>query len=114
MPAAEIDIPVELVRDLLREQHRDLADLPLRVLANGWDNVLVRIGEELVARLPRRAVAVDLIRREQEWLPQLAPALPLPIPVPVRLGRPGCGYPWPWTVLAYLPGEPAAVTPPRR
>jgi aminoglycoside phosphotransferase (APT) family kinase protein len=56
----------------------------------------VRIGDDLVVRLPRRAVAVDLLLHEQRWLPGLAPQLPLPIPAPVRTGRPGPGYPWPW------------------
>jgi hypothetical protein len=36
MPAAEVDVSVELVRQLLAEQHPDLAGLALGVLANGW------------------------------------------------------------------------------
>jgi hypothetical protein len=36
MPAAEVDVSVELVRQLLAEQHPDLAGLALEVLANGW------------------------------------------------------------------------------
>ena len=34
-PTAEIDIDATLVRGLLREQHPDLADLPIRALASG-------------------------------------------------------------------------------
>jgi aminoglycoside phosphotransferase (APT) family kinase protein len=112
MPAAELDIDVELVAGLLHDQHPDLAGLPLRHLAHGWDNVSFRLGDELVVRLPRRAAAVDLVVHEQRWLGELAPRLPLPIPVPVRLGRPGRGYPWPWSVVPWLAGTSWEAAPP--
>ena len=105
MPAAEVHVDAAVVRTLLAEQFPDLAGLPVRLLANGWDNVLYRIGEELVARLPRRRVAVPLIESEQRWLPELARDLPLPVPEPVGIGVPGAGYPWPWTVCRHLPGD---------
>jgi aminoglycoside phosphotransferase (APT) family kinase protein len=77
-------------------------------LANGWDNELYRVGDGLVARLPRRAFAAGIIKNEQRWLPGLAPRLPLPIPCPERTGVPACGYPYSWSVVPYLPGVPAA------
>jgi aminoglycoside phosphotransferase (APT) family kinase protein len=89
MPPAEVDVSLGLVRRFIAEQMPDLADRPLRMLARGWDNVMVRLGDHLAARLPRRAVAVDLLLHEQRWLADLAPRLPLPIPAPVRIGRPG-------------------------
>jgi aminoglycoside phosphotransferase (APT) family kinase protein len=112
MPPAEVDVSLGLVRRLIAEQMPDLADRPLRMLAHGWDNVMVRLGDDLIARLPRREVAVDLLVHEQRWLPGLAARLPLPIPAPVRIGRPGPGYPWPWSVVAHLPGDIASRTPP--
>lgn len=111
-PPADIDIDEALIRRLLRAQHRDLADLPLRIMESGWDNVMVRLGEDLALRLPRRAVADRLIRNEQKWLPSLAPALPLPIPAPLRTGVPGEGFPFHWSVLRWLPGEAADLAPP--
>src|SRR5690242_12560198 len=108
MPAAEVEVSVDLVRRLLTDQHPDLARLPVEFLANGWDNELYRVGDELVARLPRRALGAQIITNEQRWLPELAPRLPLPIPDPERTGVPGCGYPYPWSVVPYLPGVPAA------
>src|SRR5947199_9685209 len=104
MPAAAVDVDEPLVRSLLREQHPDLAGLPLQVAAFGWDNVVYRLGSELAVRLPRRAVAVPLVEHEQRWLPQLARRLPLPIPAPVRTGAPGRGYPWPWSIGPLRPG----------
>jgi aminoglycoside phosphotransferase (APT) family kinase protein len=81
-------------------------------MANGWDNLMCRLGAELIIRLPRRAVAADLIRHEQRWLPELAPRLPLAVPAPVRIGRATADYPWPWSIVPFLPGRPAASSPP--
>jgi aminoglycoside phosphotransferase (APT) family kinase protein len=112
MPAAEVEVSADLVRRLLADQHPDLALLPVEFLANGWDNELYRVGDGLVARLPRRALAAQIITNEQRWLPGLAPRLPLPIPYPERTGVPGCGYPYSWSVVPYLPGIPAAQAGP--
>ncbi len=101
----------DLVRRLLSAQQPDLARLPIEQIANGWDNVIYRLGADLV-RLPRRAAAAALLVHEQQWLSILAPRLPLPIPAPVRIGRPDLGYPWAWSVVSFLPGRVAAQTPP--
>ena len=108
MPAAEVEVSADLVRRLLAGQHPDLARLPVEFLANGWDNELYRVGDGLVARLPRRALGAEIIKNEQRWLPGLAPRLPLPIPYPERTGVPAHGYPYSWSVVPYLPGVPAA------
>ena len=108
MPAADVEVSADLVRRLLADQHPDLACLPVEFLANGWDNELYRVGDRLVARLPRRALGAQIITNEQRWLPGLAPRLPLPIPYPERTGVPGRGYPYSWSVVPYLPGVPAA------
>jgi aminoglycoside phosphotransferase (APT) family kinase protein len=112
MPTAEVDISPDLVRRLLAAQQPDLAHRPIMVIANGWDNVLCRVGDELVARLPRREAAARLVVHEQRWLPVLQPRLPLPVPAPVRTGQPGLGYPWPWSIIPFLPGQVASRNPP--
>ena len=109
-PPAEIDVDEGLVRSLLTDQHPDLADLPLEELDSGWDNVLWRLGDGLLVRLPRRAAAAVLAANEQRWLPALAPGLPLIVPVPLRIGQPADRYPWPWTVVPWLDGTPADHT----
>ncbi|WP_235912132.1 aminoglycoside phosphotransferase family protein [Ruania zhangjianzhongii] len=109
MPAAEVDVDLPLVHRLLTDQHPDLADLPMEVVANGWDNVMLRLGEELVARLPRRQAAAALVEHEQLVLPRLADRLPVAVPEPVRVGRATDYYPWSWTVARWLPGAPAAA-----
>jgi aminoglycoside phosphotransferase (APT) family kinase protein len=111
MPAAEVDIDDHLVRSLLRGQHPDLADRSIVELANGWDNVIYRLGDDLTVRLPRRAMAALLVEHEQRVLPGFAERLPIAIPAPVRVGRPALGYPWSWSVNPWFPGTVAATTP---
>lgn len=111
-PPAEVELGAEKVRALLLAQQPDLAHLPLRLFESGWDNVLYRLGDAYLVRLPRRQAAARLCRNEQRFLPSLAADLPLPVSAPVRFGRPGEGYPWPWSVLPWLPGETADLRPP--
>jgi len=108
MPAADVAVTADLVRRLLAGQHPDLANQRVEFLANGWDNALFRVGDRLVARMPRRELGATIIRHEQRWLPLLAPRLPLPIPYPERTGHSALGYPYSWSVVPFLPGTPAA------
>lgn len=105
-PPADFALDAALVEGLLADQHPDLATLPVQAVESGWDNRMFRLGETFAARLPRRAQAADLIRREQEWLPRFAGRLDLPIPAPVRVGEPGRGYPCRWSVVPWLEGQP--------
>jgi aminoglycoside phosphotransferase (APT) family kinase protein len=111
MPAAEVDVTVDLVRALLLEQHPDLADLQLSELANGWDNAIFRLGSDYTVRVPRRAAAAELVVNEARWLAGLAQRLPIPIPEPVRIGRPTASYPWHWNVCPWFEGEVASECP---
>jgi aminoglycoside phosphotransferase (APT) family kinase protein len=108
----DIEITAELIRDLLHDQHPDLAGLPVELGARGWDNQLWRLGDDLAVRLPWATPSADaLLRKEYAWLPVLAPDLPLPVPVPQRLGEPSERFPRPWTVTTWVPGAPADRAP---
>ncbi|MGW6574199.1 aminoglycoside phosphotransferase family protein [Streptomyces sp. NPDC054945] len=112
MTHTRTEVTAELVRDLLRDQHPDLADRPVRFGARGWDNQLWRLGEDLAVRLPWATPSADaLLRKEHAWLPGLAPGLPLPVPVPQRIGEPSERFPRPWIVTTWVPGEPADRAP---
>ncbi|MFF2008464.1 aminoglycoside phosphotransferase family protein [Streptomyces sp. NPDC058195] len=102
----EFEITADLVRDLLREQHPDLAGLALREVAGGWGNQMWRLGDELAVRMQRKDPTPELQLNERRWLPVLAPRLPLPIPTPVRLGEPSERFPKHWTVMTWVSGEP--------
>jgi aminoglycoside phosphotransferase (APT) family kinase protein len=108
-PAAQTELSVELVIRLIAHQFPDLASMPVRFVAEGWDNAMYRVGDDLCARLPRRKVAEDLIKVEQRWLGQLAPHLPVPIPAVLRLGKPDFGYPWVWSLVPWMGGQPVGV-----
>lgn len=106
------EITADLVVALLREQHPDLADLPLTFGASGWDNQLWRLGDELAVRLPWATDdAGELLLKEYSLVPEVAPNLPLLTPVPQRLGQPSERFPHPWLVTTWVPGEPADRAP---
>lgn len=108
----DVTVDEALVRALLRDQHIDMADLPLEGVGAGWDNAIFRLGDTLSVRMPRRPSAGVSIINEQAWLPLLVEHLPLPIPVPVRIGKPGRAYRWNWSISRWLPGVPASETSP--
>lgn len=110
-PAREVIIDGQVVAALLGAQHPDLLALPRRVAAEGWDNVMIRLGDDLALRLPRRELAAELANKEARWLPELAPRLPVRVPVPVRMGKPQGTFPWGWSVVAWLPGTAPTKRP---
>lgn len=111
MPPAEVEVTTELVEALIADQCPGLvADRGVTAMSSGWDNFSFRVGDHLVARLPRREVAVALVENEARWVPRVEPGLPLPIPTPVFLGEPGHGYPWPWMLVRRVPGEPVTAS----
>lgn len=112
-PPGEVHVDVDLVEVLLAQQHPNLATLPVRASESGFDNYMFRLGESFAVRLPRTAAAARLLVNEQKWLLTLSDRLPLQIPVPIRVGQPGFGFPWRWSVVPWLLGATAEVTPVR-
>ncbi|MFE3196020.1 aminoglycoside phosphotransferase family protein [Nocardia sp. NPDC059240] len=107
-----LEVDAGMVRELLREQHPDLADLPVSFGARGWDNQMWRLGEELVVRMPWATDSADLLlRKEFAWVPRVAAELPLPVPVPQRLGEPSERFPHPWIVTTWVAGVAADRAP---
>jgi aminoglycoside phosphotransferase (APT) family kinase protein len=104
-PKAQTPISTDLVRRLIASQFPALADMPVSFVAEGWDNAMYGVGEDLCARIPRRKVAEDLIKLEQKWLTKLAPSLPVAIPAVVHVGKPAMGYPWAWSLVPWFEGE---------
>jgi aminoglycoside phosphotransferase (APT) family kinase protein len=108
MHADEIEIDEALVRALVGAQFPEWADLPIRrIEPSGTVNTIFRLGDDLAARLPRRAGPTLPGSKELEWLPKLAPLLPVDVPVPVAQGRPTAAYPWFWEIHSWVDGESA-------
>lgn len=98
-------ISLALVEELVQAQFPSWAGLPIRpVKYSGWDNKTFHLGESMSIRLPSAAPYADQVKKEQEWLPRLAPHLPLPIPNPLAMGKPTISYPWHWSIYQWLEG----------
>ncbi len=110
-PDPEIAITADLAQRLLDDQHPDLADRALMAAGEGWDNVMIRLGDDLALRLPRRTIANELISNEQRWLPLIQLSSPIPLPVPVRVGCATSYYPYTWSVVPWFPGGRATTEP---
>ena len=74
MIESEIEISADLVRDLLRDQHPDLAELPIREVEGGWGNQMWRLGDELAVRMQRMDTEPRSQLKERRWLPTARPA----------------------------------------
>lgn len=107
-PPADFHVDEALVSRLVAAQHPEFAG-EVRLVASGWDNAMFRLGEAWAVRMPRRAVAIGLMRNEQRWLGGFAARLPVPIPAPVRMGLPdsALGYEAPWSIVPWLDGRSA-------
>jgi aminoglycoside phosphotransferase (APT) family kinase protein len=108
-PEPDVHVDADLVERLVAAQHPSFAG-PVRFVANGWDNVILRLGDRWAVRMPRRALGDRLVRSEQRWLPVVAGSLPDEVraPVPVAIGSPGLGYPYSWSITPWFEGVPAA------
>ncbi|GAA4160575.1 aminoglycoside phosphotransferase family protein [Gryllotalpicola daejeonensis] len=107
IPHADLTVDKDLAARLVTAQFPDLA-APVELIAQGWDNALFRLGDDLAIRMPRREVAAHLVEHEQRWLPTLQRLVELPLPVPVREGRPAADYPFAWSIIPWVPGTGGA------
>ncbi|MFF3391729.1 aminoglycoside phosphotransferase family protein [Streptomyces sp. NPDC002669] len=107
MTLHENEIPADetLVRSLLEAQRPEWAGLPLSPAGAGTDNTMYRLGDHLLVRLPRTGDTSRSVRKEQKWLPRLAPFLSCPIPEPVHAGTPTDAFPLVWSVHRWIDGD---------
>ncbi len=110
MPGDRIDVDTTLVSQLVSTQFPQWAHLPVRpVELSGWDNKTFHLGEHMSVRLPSAPGYSAQVKKEQIWLPELAPHLPLPIPEPLAMGVPAHGYPLHWSICRWLEGDNATT-----
>ncbi len=106
----KILIDISLVKTLVAEQFPEWVDLEIKpVKFSGWDNKTFHLGRHMTVRLPTHAQYSNQVKKEQYWLPKLAPKLPLPIAMPLKMGNPGAGYPFHWSVYKWLEGYTAST-----
>ena len=109
----ELPIDVDLVRRLIAAQFPRYAALQLTSLgASGSTNVLFRLGDDLLVRLPRQTGGSAAIDKESRWLPTIGSGLQVAVPEVVGLGEPAFGYGERWSILRWLEGQlPEAFGP---
>ncbi|MGP9489365.1 aminoglycoside phosphotransferase family protein [Glutamicibacter sp. AOP5-A2-7] len=108
-PAAEVSIDRALVRELICAQTSQWSGRTLTYLATGWDNEVYRLGDDLLVRLPRRALAEKIGHKERKWLPRLSSDSGLDVGAPVFIGEPSADYPFTFSICRYVPGISAAT-----
>jgi len=104
-PEADFDVTQRLVHGLVRDQFPALAEHSITHVGDGFDNSMWRIGDALVARVPRRRAGVALLENEVRWLPELARHLPIPTSVPLFVGHANDVYPNLWVISRWYEGE---------
>jgi aminoglycoside phosphotransferase (APT) family kinase protein len=109
----EIPIDVPLVRKMVDSQFPDYSALPLnRLRESGSTNVLFRLGDDLLVRLPRQPVGSAAIDKEQRWVTEVCHHLPVAVPEIIGLGEPEFGYGERWSIVRWIDGEtPDACAP---
>lgn len=98
-PDRDID-PAEAAAALAR--HLPVATGPVEAVGQGWDNLVLRVGD-VYLRIASRRVADFYALREQIVLRHLA-GLPLAVPVPLAWGLAEPGLPGPWIAYRPVPG----------
>lgn len=111
--ANELPIDRDLVRALVDRDLPQYAGLPLtRLGASGSTNLLFRLGDDLLVRMPRQPGNGDSITKERRWSPLMGSRLPVAVPQIVGVGEPGFGYCEPWSVVGWIDGaHPASIGP---
>lgn len=113
MHANEINLNVDQVRTIVREQFPRWSDLAISpVEGSGTVNRIFRLGDYLAARFPLVVDdpedVLDYLRIEAEAETELVWRTRFTTPAPVAFGRASADYPGPWAVKTWLQGTVAA------
>lgn len=101
-----MNITIELVRELVREQYPEWSNLEIRqVEKSGHDNRTFHLGDKMSLRLPSGQEYASQIEKELKWLPKLKPHISFNIPSPIAKGNPTDIYPFPWAINHWIEGE---------
>ncbi len=102
----EIDIDADVVRHLLASQNNHLSSEKLEYVgSSGTSNIIFRVGQKHLIRLPRCPRDETSLLKETKWLPTLSPQLSLGTPRLVMKGQPTDAFPLAWAIYTWLDGE---------
>lgn len=109
----ELRIDPDLVERLIAAQFPQYAGFSLQQLGeSGSSNLLFRLGDDLLVRLPRQPGGGASIDKENRWLPIIRDHLPVEVPKIVGVGDPAFGFDERWSIVEWLDGDlPLACSP---
>lgn len=101
-----MEITVEIVRRLIKEQFPQWKELDIRPVAkSGNDNRTFHLGDKMTVRLPSGKAYAAQVAKEIRWLPYLQEHLDYPVSKPIAAGKPTDYYPFPWSVNLWVEGS---------
>ena len=101
-------INVTFVNKLINMQFPEYNNLQIKsVKKQGWDNRTFRLGKEKLIRLPSGEYYSEKIKKENIFLPKLAPYLTTTISKPLKLGKPSAIYPFDFAIYEWIEGTSA-------
>lgn len=101
---SDLNIDARTAQLLVYEQF-NITTHQIRVLGEGFDNIVFLINEHYVFRFPRRKEAINLINLELKILPKLAGKLPFGAPNPRFIGTASKSYDAPFYGHEILAGR---------
>jgi len=102
----EIEVNDEMVKKLISGQFPQFNSLHIkRVNSIGTVNVIYRLGEEYLIRLPILSIYSDSILDEFRVLPVIAKNVTLVVPEIIGKGRPSQEYPHNWAIYRWIHGN---------
>jgi len=106
MHADELLIDERLAKQLIASQFPKWSNCDLELVRScGTDNIMFRLGDDKVVRLPRTPSAAESLQKEIFSVARLANHARLTIPQVIGEGVPGEYYPFVWTINTWLEGE---------
>lgn len=100
-----IDIDQDKAQNLIESQH-SLKVHTIRLLDEGWDNLVYLVNNTLIFRFPRREFGVDCMKNEITLLPFLAQQVSFLLSKPQYIGEPSQLYAYPFAGYTIVPGQP--------
>jgi aminoglycoside phosphotransferase (APT) family kinase protein len=105
----ELVIDVSLVRRLVDGAFPAFRGSGLQPLPeSGSSNVLFRLGNDMLVRMPRQPGGGASIDKEVRWLPFVQSQVAVAVPKVIGIGDPDLGYPERWAITGWLEGTVAA------
>jgi len=103
--ADELPVDRALVRRLVDRAFPEYADDDLVGMSDsGSSNLLFRLGDDKLVRLPRQPGGGASIAKEASWLPYVAARVSVDVPTVIGIGEPDLDYPERWAITTWLHG----------